>query len=249
MKELLKRAGTLYTYILIAGAIAGMTFVGISMIFSVAFTEEIGYKVYKVSEDDKSDYLYTYKYPNGVADSSLDEDWKEYEDKGYKLSALPVRGELSGTENVILYILTQTICFLYTFSLFIHTIYKFAQKDKNLAFANRIKQDYFNGLKISLLASIPCFLTYIFLIISHFVLKDMFLQVYMILNGTYWPILQAIYSNVASVGALKVSDFLVILLFQLITPLVGGLTYYFGYKNHKMTSELVYENNYINKRG
>ena len=61
----------------------------------------------------------------------------------------------------------------------------------------------------------------------------------MVLNGTYWPILQAIYSDVTSVGALKFGDFLVIFLFQLVTPLVGGLSYYLGYKNYPIAEKSV----------
>ena len=82
MKDFFKRTANLYTYILLAGIVSCITFVGFAMLFNVMFTEEIGYEVYRQIEDDKSEYLYTYKYPSGVADSSLDKEWKNYKEKG-----------------------------------------------------------------------------------------------------------------------------------------------------------------------
>ncbi|MDD6479215.1 MAG: hypothetical protein PUF48_05330 [Oscillospiraceae bacterium] len=237
MKENIKKAVTLFVSILVAGILSVLTYFSINIMFYAFFTDEIGYDVYgQMAPEDENEvlnfeYLYTYEYSEGEFSKDNDEQYKKYEEEGYLLDIQPVRNTLNKSEKTILYIVTQLFCWFFSFFWVYKQMHELGDKDGNIVVLNLQKENLYKGLIIAALASIPAFLSFIGLIVSYFASFDTYMIIYQILNAAFWPTSHLFMSKITAISDMQFYHFALLFLFQFGIPILGGLSYYFGYKN------------------
>lgn len=237
MKENIKRASTLFLSLFLAGILSVFTYFSINIMFFAFFTDEIGYDVYgQMAPEDENEvlnfeYLYTYEYSEGENSKDNDEQYKKYEKEGYLLDIQPVRNTLNKSEKTILFIVTQLFCFFFSFIWVYRQMHELGEKDGNIVVLKLQKENLYKGLIITGLACVPSFITFIGLLVSYFASFDLYMLIYQILNSTFWPVSHLFMSKIQAIADMKLYHFVLLFLFQFIIPVVGGLSYYFGYKN------------------
>ena len=240
MSEILKKSLKLFGCLVCAGLMCCFTYLSFNVIFNFAFTDKVGYDVYGVADgSDQKELLYTFDYADENAE---DTNWKEYEDKGYTLEKYTKRSELTSGENTALIVITQLFCLIFVATFVIDSLLPMGNKDSNMVRIGAKKEDKLKGLKVGLLANVPAFLLFIGLVICAVGVKpDLPPQLYMILNGAYWPLISVIASSAKVIGDLKLWHFIILFLIQLIIPIIGLISYYVGYKDYAFLSKLLYK--------
>lgn len=244
MKEIFKKSGRLFGYLVCAGIMCCFTYLSFNVIFNAVFTEKTGYDVYGYTESaENREYLYTFTYSDGKDENAEDLKWSEYEDKGYTLDKISKRSEISDGANTALIIICQLFCIIITATFVIDVLLPLGSKDNNMVRIKAKPEDKLKGFKIALLSSAPALALFAALVICRFAKPDMPSSFYMILNGTYWPVLSAVLKGTVAVGDIKLWQLTVMLLLQLIVPVVGFFAYFVGYKDYAVLSKLLYKKN------
>jgi len=243
MTEMIKKSAKLFGCLLCAGIMCCFTYLSFNVIFNFAFTDKVGYDVYGFSqESEQKEYLYTFDFVDNQTENVVDEKWKEYEENGYTLEKFTKRSELSKGEHISLIVVTQLFCLIFIATFVIDSLLPMGNKDNNMVRIGAKKEDKLKGLKIASMASVPSFLLFVLLIVcANGIRPDFPPQLYMILNGGYWPLIDAIIGNIRNIGDLKIWQYVLLFLIQLIIPLIGLVSYYIGYKDYAFLSKLLYK--------
>ena len=242
LKEALKTTFSVFGYIVIAGIMCVICYSSIKLLFNYAFTDVKGYDVYGIREDsEEKEYLYTYGYAGGNAGGE-DDEWKEYEDKGYTLEKYTEYTKLSTTATVIMSVLSQLLNLIFVGTFIFSILLKRGGKDGNLARVGAKKPDALKGLKVTLMACIPALLSYIFFVFSAmFDYKGFLVELYVIANVVFWPIYDLIFMSATSIESVTVWQLLACLLLHTIIPIIGAVSYYVGYKDYEFLSKILYK--------
>lgn len=242
MKDGLKTAFSLFGYMIVAGIMCVVCYFSMKMLFNFMFTEEIGYTVMgTVGESEEKEELYTVIYDGGKTDEK-DDKWNEYESKGYTLYKYAERDRLSTGENASMVIISQLVSLLFVGSFVFNTMIKRGYKDGNLARVGAKKPDPLKGLKITLLSCAPAIILYmIFACCALANSNGLLIEIYVLLNATFWPLLELVFMSTKSIGDVTVWQLIVLLLIQAIIPVVGMVSYYCGYKDYDFLSKILYK--------
>ncbi len=243
MSEIFKKSAKLFGVLFCAGIMCCFTYLSFNVIFNFAFTDKVGYDVYGyLQESEEKEFLYTFEYVDGQTENAVDEKWEEYEENGYTLEKYTKRSELSNGEQIALIVVTQLFCLIFIATFVIDSLLPMGNKDNNMVRIGAKKEDKLKGLKVASLASVPAFLLFVLLIVCAKGLRPDFPpQIYMILNSGYWPLIDVIFGNVRNIGDLKIWQFILLFLIQLIVPLIGLFSYYVGYKDYAFLNKLLYK--------
>lgn len=241
MKEILKNAASLLGYVLLAGFMCIICYMSMKMIFNFVFTDTIGYKVTGSLEgSEEREELYTFYYEDGKTDED-DTQWAEYEAKGYTLYKYAERTKLTKNQTASMAIITQIMCILFAGSFVFEILVKRGYKDGTLVRSGNKKADKFKGLKIGLIACIPALITYVLFLVFASANKGTAIEIYMIANSCFWPLLDLTLDSVKTAGDIAFWQFLVMFLLQLVIPLAAHISYFIGYKDYQFLSKIIYK--------
>lgn len=242
MKENFKISAGLFGYIIITGIMCSVCFFSMKLIFNFVFTETIGYQVAgTLGDSQEKEYLYTYIYENGDTTGENDTQWAEYEEKGYILYKYAERTTLSKKANLTMIIITQIICLFSTGSFVYSFLNTRGYKDGTLVRSGSKKADKLRGLKIGLMASVPALLSFVVFLIFWASNKGVAVELYMICNVCFWPILELLFVSTDSAENIMLWQFIVMFLLQMVIPVLSQVFYYMAYKDYQILGKLVYK--------
>jgi len=242
MKDIFKNAASLFGYVLLAGFMCIICYMSMKMIFNFVFTDTVGYVVKGSLEgSDEKEELYTFYYDEGEANDEDDTKWAEYEEKGYTLYKYAEKTKLTKGQTVSMVLITQIMCILFAGSFVFEILVKRGYKDGTLVRSGNKKADKLKGLKIGLLACIPAFITYILFLIFTGANKGAAIEIYMIANSCFWPLLELTLGSVKTAGDIAIWQFIVMFMLQLVIPLIAMVSYFVGYKDYQFLSKIVYK--------
>lgn len=112
-------------------------------------------------------------------------------------------------------------------------------KDKNYVHYNRLKEDFFRGMKAGFWAMVPYVLTSALLVVIIMGIIPDFSFIYRILNIHLLPLINLV---LPAGEPLSWWGIIVVNLYHLVIPLFAGLGYYLGYKDIAIGYRLVYKN-------
>lgn len=242
MKGNFKIAASVFGYLLVAGFMCIICYMSMKMIFNFVFTDTVGYEVRGSKEgSEEKEYLYTFYYDDNKTNDEDDTKWAEYEEQGYTLYKYAERTKLSARTNAAMVIITQIIC-VFTAGAFMFEIFtKRGYKDGTLVRSGSKKADVLKGLKIGLMASVPALISFIVFIVFASANKGVAVELYMIVNACFWPILELLLTSAKTAGDIAIWQFIIMFLIQTIIPLLAELFYYIGYKDYQFLNKIVYK--------
>jgi len=241
--EIFKKSGKLFLYLVCAGIMCCFTYLSFNVIFNFAFTEQAGYDVYGYTEGaEEKEFLYTYEFND--SENTEDTEWKKYENEGYKLEKVTKRTTLTKGANNALIIITQLFSIIFAASFVTDILLTMGNKDNNLVRIKSKKEDKLKGLKIGLAATVPAYILLIFTgICAAFIKPDIPVQLFMILNGIFWPVLTVILNSAKTIGDIAVWQYIVTFLILSVIPVIGYFAYFIGYKDYAILNKLLYKKN------
>lgn len=139
------------------------------------------------------------------------------------------------------YVISQIFTIILLFAFFYNPMWLEGDKDKNLVNFKRIEEDKYRGFKVGLIAIIPSLLLSILLILSKIGAFYNILLPYKLINSSYFGLNSLIFSNVFKVTDINWVSIIISALLPILTPLVCGLAYIFGYNRIMMIEKVVYK--------
>lgn len=224
-------------------------FLSISMnvICSSVFTKETGYIAY-IYEDEKGEklveeYEYTYTDEDGDGkDDGVDIKFEEYQELGYYANVVKVRSSLTGVGKGVFLTVTQIFNFILALAFASNSCYKLGDKESNLVRIGHIKEDKLKGLKIGLIGNIPFFIIFVLYVVMAFGWLPKFPTVwYAQINSHFYPLIMIINGASQTVSQLRVWQFILLFMLQLVVPLISTIAYILGYKEINLSEKLVYK--------
>ncbi len=207
------------------------------VIFSTAFSSQIGYTAYTVDENGVTTELYTH-----YLDEGEDTKKKEYEDKGVELQTINLYKDFEGAPHTAMLIISQ-ICTLGTFvMLFYSKVYYIGDSDANKVAFNRITFDILKGAKLGIIPSIIPLITFLLLVLGKLGIFESFaLVVYRLANYHIYSYNQLIFKDIARISEVGWGSIAASLLSVILPMLVCEACYLMGYKRINIFEKLVYK--------
>ena len=232
---------------IIAAVISFFLCISMNIICSAVFTREIGYTahVYETKESTEAiaEYEYFYTDNNGDGkDDGTDVQKKEYEEKGYFVSATKQRSSLSGGGKAVFYITTQLLSFMMVIAFASSGAYKQGFKDSNLVRIGHVQKDMLKGFKIGLIGNIPFFALFVVAVVVALGAAPKFPTVwYAFLNSHFYGVIMTVAGSRTVLSQLNVLHFVVFALLQFVVPVVTGIAYVLGIKEINLAEKIMYK--------
>ncbi len=230
-----KKGLKLFGISVVANVMCFILIISFSVISTALFTEKIGYTMYgATAEGEELKELYTYYFEDG------DDTQKEkYEQKGYSLTEITLRSQVSKTNKVVWSLVSQIFCLVMMISFIYNQLWQLGSKDSNLVKFKSLKEDKLKGLKIGLIASAPSFIFFVFSVIS----KKVNIALFAFLNAYLYDFISLIANGAKTFDALSIWQILLIFVILLIFPAAAYGSYLLGYKQFSISEKLVYKKN------
>ncbi len=212
-----------------------IVYVFITMFAVSAFSEQVGYEVYKKTEQDGYEYAYAYYYADGE-----DQKLANYDEADiYKQ---PIR-LLSEGANVAVKVIVQIL----TAIMFCYLIYGYAwnkghEDNAKVEHGGALGSKHF-GFKLGLLATLPFFIIYLLVIAEKFIKISIALPIYKIVNYSMFYLTELSCNGATKALQLAWWSYLPLLAILFALALVSWFGYYMGYKNIIMRKNVVYGKN------
>ncbi len=238
MKEILKKSLKIYYLMFIANIMSLLLVFSFGVISVVGFTEEIGYTVYGVTEENTEQIkLYTHYFSDGE-----DTKKQEYTDMGYTLSTVSLRSNPTKTADTVFKAVAGVITIIILLSFMYNEMWKFGDNERtNVKYRGHTEQKN-KGFIIGLIATVPSFLLFaVFTVLKSSVTKSVSLKIYGFLNPYLHNFIQIITNGSLTFGDIKFWQILVILLLLSLVPVACGISYLLGYNEISIGEKFVYK--------
>lgn len=235
-KNIFLLALNLFGRIVICTVMCAFLYVTYEAVGTTAFGQEAGYTVYTLDENGNNAKAEQVVYADGNY-TPLDELKLESNQR------VQVEKKMSNGVNIAVDVFASA-CMLFILGVFPYNLlWEQGKLDENAVRHSKEKGDKLRGLKVGLLASIPAFLLYVFLILGKFVpALDGFIATY---RGVSWPFLPYINAIVgaatksaADISAGKLVALAATLLF---VPAVSGIAYFLGLRRYSLEEHITYD--------
>ena len=127
-------------------------------------------------------------------------------------------------------------------------IWDLGSSDKNKVAYHHIEEDKLKGFKIGLIATIPCFLTYLGLIVCKLFDVNLYLALFRIINPHFLVIFNYLLPPDGGMTQLSWLNILCVLPLSMLLPLVCLSAYWLGYKRISIIEKIIYKNGRKPKR-
>lgn len=144
--------------------------------------------------------------------------------------------------NWIAQLIIQVFSILLFCSIPYSAMWELGSSDKNKVAYHHLEEDKLKGLKIGLIASIPCFLTYVALIVCKIVHFSAYLAIFKLINPHFMVVYNHLFASVEDIGLVSWPSILVSLLLSLLLPLVCYVSYQLGYHRISIAEKVIYKN-------
>ena len=240
MKDIFKKSLKIFYLLFIASLMSFFLIISINVITVIAFTEEIGYTAYGVTEENQEQVeLYTHYYADGE-----DTKKEEYEAKGYTITTPSLRSNPSKTTDVVSKSLAGIICLIIAITITYAEMWKYGDKDRTAVKYKGQKEQKSKGFIVGIIASIPAVLFLLILtVLKSGAAKSFSLLLYSILNTYLYDFIYLIAGNSTVFGTLSIWQILLILLLLSIIPIVCGISYILGYNSFSVSEKIIYKKN------
>lgn len=234
----IKSGAMLFAKIAVTMLMSFFITMSVSLLCNAAFTKPIGYVVSGVKEgSDKSEELYTYYYSDGDDTKAA-----EYNKQGYTLSKQTLRSNLTGTGDKVFAIVSQTISVVILCAFIYSQLWNQGNKDLAHIKINTAVPDKLKGLKVGLIASVPSFCVWLWLVICGMGVNPGFkISAYKLMSYHFYIFDTAAAGNVTVAGDLKFLQYFYLLLPLLIVPVAAQIAYMLGYRNISISENLLYK--------
>ncbi len=230
-----KKGLKLFGLSIVANVMCFILIISFSVLSTALFTEKIGYTMYgATAESEELKELYTYYFEDG------DDTQKEkYEQKGYSLTEVTLRSQVSKTNKVVWSLVSQIFCLIMMISFIYNQLWQLGSKESNLVKFKSLKEDKLKGLKIGAIASAPSVIFLIFSVIS----KKVNIALFAFLNAYLYDLISLIANGAKSFGALDIWQILLLFVILLIFPATAYGSYLLGYKQFSISEKIIYKKN------
>lgn len=238
MKMFAKNSLSVLWRVVFANFVCIFLILAVSTICTALTTKDIGYQAYGVKEGStENELLYTYYEKDGEDTLKAD-----YESKGYTVSTVSIRSDMSKTARNVFLIIAQIVCISSTAFFIYPIVWSFGNKDNNRVHFGRISEDKLRGFKIGLASMLPFFLFFIaFVVFALGVYESFAVILYKFINCYAFGFLDFIIGDAVYVGELKIWQFALIFVALFIVPIIAHFAYLLGYKDISIIEKLVYK--------
>lgn len=240
MKDILKSAWKIFYLLIIANIMSLFLIISFNFITIIAFTEEIGYIAYGVTEDNEEQVaLYTHYFADGE-DTKI----QEHEDMGYTVTTSAIRSNPSKKADVVSKIVTSVFCLIIVISISYGEMLKLADKDRTAVKYKGQKEQKSKGFIVGAAAMVPAVLFLLVLtVLKSGAAKTFPLLIYAYLNTYLYDLICLITGSTTVFGALTFWQILLIFLLLTILPIICGISYILGYKSFSLSEKIIYKKN------
>lgn len=240
MKDILKKSLKIFYLLFIANIMSFFLIISINVITVIAFTEEIGYTAYGVTEENGEQVeLYTHYYADGE-----DTKKQEYEDMGYTITTPSLRSNPSKTTDTVSKIVAGLFCLMIVITIVYSEMWKFGDKDKTAVKYKGQKEQKSKGFIVGVAVSIPAVIFLLVLtVLKSGATKTFPMLIYAFLNTYLYDLIYLIADNSTVFGALSILQILLLLLLLTIIPIVCGISYILGYNSFSISEKIIYKKN------
>ena len=240
MNSNLKLSGNILFKIVIVTLMAAFVCLSANIICMGVFKgEEIGYT--NVIRDKEGIAVKSYNHYFADGDDKIAQEYEEkIVSKEYSENKVPLY-DITKSGKIVYAVITQLVLLILLIAFIYSKLWKQGQFDENSVNFGHINEDKLRGLKIGLIANIPYFAIYIFLLTAFIIKESLPLasSVYAIANYAFSPVIDVIwqYESVPSASL----QFVYMFLLLLVVPVVSCVSYILGYKGISLSEKLTYK--------
>lgn len=231
-KQNILRATRLFASHIGIAVLSIIVYVFITMFAVSAFSNEVGYQVYRKVNDKDYVLEYTHHFEDGEDDRLAS--YKEDEIYKQPLRVLPDKA------NVAVKIVVQILTLL----IFGYLIYGYAwnkgHEDSTQKELNDLDTNKHFGFKLGLLGAAPFFVIYLLMFAEKFMKTSFALSVYRLTNFSAFYLAELSCNGATKAVDLAAWSYLPLLAILFILPVFSWFGYYMGYKNVNIRTNLVY---------
>lgn len=236
-RENLKYSGSTFVKCIIASIMCLFVYISIQFIAVAVYTQEIGYTIYEVVDNQRGEALYTHYFADGE-----DLKIKEYEGKDIKVEKISVRSTLTDKQSRNADIIAQVFCFCIIGAILYGRIWSIGTADNNKVKFSRMEEDKLRGLKIGSIATIPSVIVYLLLILARLgVAPNILFSVYKLCNVHIFGYLNVLFGSKTLVADLPVYKIAIAALPLVFVPLLCAVAYILGYKDISLSEKIIYK--------
>ncbi len=232
-KSNLAFASKVFFRMVLATVLGAILFIAVSSLAMQWCTEEVGYRLYELTEDEKFQVVGEFYF----ADGAPEEPQLEINQKSETLYS-----EMSAEHKT----LTNGVLFALQLALLIWFIYPNmwarGDWDRNAVNFNRKEEDKLQGVKIGLLVAVPGLLFYTAFVLCHYFGVNL-LPAYNIGNMLFQPYFALVTGFAQHINDITGQELMYMGLHLFILPLLCGIFYLLGYKQIFVNEKLIYKNN------
>ncbi len=231
-------AAKVFFRVVLATVLGAFLLAAVTFLFGQWFTEEIGYQVSELTEDETKWIIVEEGY---FTDGQTTAPKPEINQK-----IDPIRSEMSPQHKTLL----NAVALLLEMALLIWFIYPNmwarGDWDRNAVNFNRKAEDKLQGVKIGLLVATPGILLYIAFVVCHYFGVNT-LPAYNIANILFQPYFTLVNGFAFSINDVTGAELWLMGLHLLILPIMCGVFYLLGYKQIFVNEKIIYKNNQRNR--
>ena len=235
MKQIISSAMSISARQIVVAIMNLFVCIALLMFATLIFTEADGYYAV-VTKEGESEPVEEYSYS-----FSKGEDTKkaEYENKGYTVSTVKTRNEMSAGEQIALSIICQIFATANVTAFVYPYIWRMGSEDSNLVKFKHRNEDKLKGAKIGAVAA---FVPFVFLVLVFaFFGKLLKTATLAIIFPSFYGFFKIISVNALWVSDLKLWQMLLMAASIFTVPLISHIAYTLGYKNISLGEKFVYK--------
>lgn len=226
-------AAKVFLRVALASVLGAFLFFAVNTISAQWFTEEIGYRVYDLTEDEKFVLTEEVYFTDGQSTKPKLEINQRSETIYSEMSA-----QHKTAVNAVALLLQMALLTWFIYP----NLWARGDWDRNAVNFNRKQEDLFGGVKIGLMVAVPGILLYIAFVACHYYGVNM-LPVYNITNILFQPYFALVTGFATSINEIAGAELWLMGLHLLILPVMCGVFYLLGYKQIFVNEKLIYKNN------
>ncbi|MDD4699379.1 MAG: hypothetical protein PHV07_03860 [Oscillospiraceae bacterium] len=231
-KQNFKYAASIYGLTVMGFVMCFIIYMSISLIFTGLGTKVIGYTTYELQDSGEYTAISSYEFAEGEANTIP----KAAENQ----RIVSDYSKLSQGSTLSLNVISQLFMAVIFAVLIYYKLGAIGKRDGDDFRYNGKPIDKNRGLKIGLIAVIPSFALYVFLIVCKLTSYNLF-GLYKLINVPFRPIIDLICGNAANINEVSLPAILAMLLVVLILPAICAATYRIGFNDEAIINKLMYK--------
>lgn len=231
-KESIQFAAKIFLRVVLATVLGVFLHLVVSTLGLQWCTEEVGYRIYELTEDEKFVTVGEYYFADGAPETAELEHNQRSEALYTEMSV-----QDKTAMNVILFVLQMVLLTWFIYP----NLWSQGDWDRNAVNFGRRAEDKLRGFKLGLLVAVPGILFYVVFAVGHWYGLNLF-SAYNIGNMLFHGFFALVTGFAEGMNGITGGELALMALHLLFIPAICGVSYLLGYKQIFVSEKLIYKN-------